>query len=180
MAPPEEWHGMPDHSMRIAHLVASETELPAWVLEVAENQFGCSCKIFQESEAFVNALVKLAISRGNLENASNLQKRQRGFWDFELWDAVEEVCNGDPEILEIARVRFKAWDLREEEKREASSLYKFLDCVSDPVLSGLALLALRRRKDEEYFDQVFYESWKHHEAMWKQKDAIQQRTHGKS
>jgi hypothetical protein len=139
----------PMHSMRCARLAAAEAKLPPWILEVAEKEFACSCEIFYGFRKFVRILRDLESNCVSQENADNLHKRLLGFWDYEIQDAIEEVCRDDSEALEIARRRFEIWR-KSLKKKPACSLYEFLGHVSDPVLSGLALLALRRNNDKSH------------------------------
>jgi hypothetical protein len=133
------------HSMFFARLAAEETDLPPWLLHLAEAQFMCSCKIKDGYEQFVRAAMDDLIKRGEFRDAENLRNRLNGFWDAELCETIEEVCNGDLEALEALRQRFKAWQ-ETGDRLAANSLNDFLDGVRDPLLVSVARECLRRRK----------------------------------
>jgi hypothetical protein len=137
------------HSKFFAREAARETSLPAWLQNIAEKEFSCTCETIYGFEKFVRAAITDLTARGEHHDAQNLRDRLEGFWDTELREAIEEVCRDDSEALEVVLRRFTKW--RETGKRKSGrTLGHFVNQIDDVLLVSVAREAQRRRGDFDY------------------------------
>jgi hypothetical protein len=135
------------HSMWVARNAALYVELPPWFLNGLKKAFPCSCAVFRGMEEVWQMAISHEESRGNIQEGEDLRMRLRGYWDRDLWEAVERACGGDPEALAFCRNRFEKLQTsggRTSPPRQRLTYFEeFMDIVDDRLLVALAKEGLR-------------------------------------